>query len=122
MADNGQARILTFHEPDSHTAQYLVIDDSSKKAAVVDSVLQYNVVTGATSTAAIDELLAVVENEGLDVEWVLSTHAHGMFSNPSLPPPPTPSPPHFPHPHFPTQNPINFINQSCFFCRLTRRS
>lgn len=64
-----------FHEPTS-TFSYVVYDERSRTAAVVDSVLDYDPKAGRTSTASADEIVRFVESEGLGVEWILETHAH----------------------------------------------
>ncbi|GAA6043005.1 hypothetical protein JCM8097_003884 [Rhodosporidiobolus ruineniae] len=66
-----------FHAPDS-TWTYLVVDPSpsSRKCAVIDSVLDFDPLTNTVSTETADALLAFVEQEGLEVVRILETHAH----------------------------------------------
>ncbi|HNS88210.1 MAG TPA: MBL fold metallo-hydrolase, partial [Parvularculaceae bacterium] len=47
-----------------------------KKAAIVDSVLDFDQASGKTSTASADKIIAYVKAEGLTVEWILETHVH----------------------------------------------
>lgn len=63
------------HEPTS-TFSYVVWDPDSHRAAVVDSVLDYDEHAGTVSTQTADRLIAFVRERGLTVEWVLETHAH----------------------------------------------
>ena len=64
-----------FHEP-TFTASYVVADPDSHRAAIVDSVLDFDQASGRTSTEAADEIVAFVRDRGLTVDWLLETHAH----------------------------------------------
>lgn len=64
-----------FHEP-TFTASHVVADTGTGRAAIVDSVLDFDEKAGRTSTDAADEIIAFVEREGLTVDWLLETHAH----------------------------------------------
>jgi glyoxylase-like metal-dependent hydrolase (beta-lactamase superfamily II) len=64
-----------FHEP-TFTATHVVADPATRRAAIVDSVLDFDEKAGRTSTKAADEIVAFVEREGLTVDWLLETHAH----------------------------------------------
>ena len=64
-----------FHEP-TFTVSYLVWDGASKRAAIIDSVLDFDQKSGRTSTEAAEALLAAVREEGVQVDWLLETHAH----------------------------------------------
>jgi glyoxylase-like metal-dependent hydrolase (beta-lactamase superfamily II) len=64
-----------FHEP-TFTASYVVFDAVEKRAAIIDSVLDFDQPSGRTSTEAADAIAAFVAAEGLEVDWLLETHAH----------------------------------------------
>ena len=64
-----------FHEP-TFTASYVVADPATKRAAIVDSVLDFDEKSGRTSTAAADAIVGFVRSNGLGVDWLLETHAH----------------------------------------------
>lgn len=64
-----------FHEP-TFTATHVVADPATRRAAIVDSVLDFDEKAGRTATDAADAIIAFVEREGLAVEWLLETHAH----------------------------------------------
>ncbi|MQM38145.1 Beta-lactamase hydrolase-like protein [wastewater metagenome] len=63
------------HEPTS-TFSYVVWDPQTRRAAVIDSVLDYAENAGRTGTDSADGIIEFVRREGLEVEWVLETHAH----------------------------------------------
>ena len=64
-----------FHEP-TFTASYVVHDPLTKRAAIVDSVLDFDEASGRTSTPFADEMIAYLDENGLILDWLLETHAH----------------------------------------------
>jgi glyoxylase-like metal-dependent hydrolase (beta-lactamase superfamily II) len=68
--------VRAFFDQPTNTISYLVIDPETKAAAIIDSVLDYDHRSGRVGTSAADRLLAAVQAGGLDVQWILETHAH----------------------------------------------
>ncbi|HKR87995.1 MAG TPA: MBL fold metallo-hydrolase [Phenylobacterium sp.] len=68
--------VQAFFDPATATATYLVSDPASKAAAVVDPVLDYEPKGARLSTRSADAVLAAVRDHGLDLRYVLETHAH----------------------------------------------
>ncbi len=68
--------VHTLFDKETSTATHLVWDPKSKRAAIVDPVLDYDPKSGRTKTASADALIAKVETEGLTVDWILETHVH----------------------------------------------
>lgn len=68
--------VRSFFDIKTFTASYVVHDPRTRKTAIIDSVLDFDVASGRTSTACADAIVAYVEAEGLMVEWLLETHAH----------------------------------------------
>src|SRR5881398_3348208 len=64
-----------FHEP-TNTVSYVVADPTSRAAAVIDPVLDFDLASGAVGTGFTDAMLSAVAEQGLEVRWVLETHAH----------------------------------------------
>jgi len=64
-----------FHEA-SHTFSYVAWDPATRKAAVLDAVLDYEAASGRTGHAAADAIIAFVRAEGLTLDWVIDTHVH----------------------------------------------
>ncbi|CAJ0889182.1 putative metallo-hydrolase [freshwater sediment metagenome] len=71
-----QAEIRAFFDESTFTVTYLVSDPATKKAAIIDPVLDYEPGGGVADSRSIDAVLAVATAGGLSVEWVLETHAH----------------------------------------------
>lgn len=65
-----------FFDANTFTYSYVVVDPSTSKCAIIDSVLDYQPASGRTSYESADKLVAFVEQQGLSVEWILETHVH----------------------------------------------
>lgn len=65
-----------FFDPATSTVSYVVHDPATKKAAIIDPVLDFSPRNGRTSTASADMLLRHIEAHQLDLVWLLETHAH----------------------------------------------
>ncbi|MDE2197529.1 MAG: MBL fold metallo-hydrolase [Rhodospirillales bacterium] len=68
--------VSAFFDDATQTVTYLVVDPSTRAAAIIDPVLDYDPASGRTSTASDQRLLAAVQQGGLTVEWLLETHVH----------------------------------------------
>jgi glyoxylase-like metal-dependent hydrolase (beta-lactamase superfamily II) len=68
--------IQAFFDEATNTVSYLVADPQTKRAAVVDPVLDYDHASGKAATRSADVILEAAANDGLTVDWVLETHAH----------------------------------------------
>jgi glyoxylase-like metal-dependent hydrolase (beta-lactamase superfamily II) len=55
---------------------YVVHDPTSKKAAIIDPVLDFSPRNGRTSTASADALLSYISEQRLELVWLLESHAH----------------------------------------------
>lgn len=64
-----------FHEPTS-TFSYVVWDEVTRTAAVIDAVLDYDHASGRTSTHSAAGIAEFVRRNDLGVRWILETHAH----------------------------------------------
>ena len=73
---NTQPQVSAFFDPPTNTFTYLVRDPSSDACAIIDSVLAFDYSNGRTDTRAADELVAHIREAGLQVQWILETHAH----------------------------------------------
>lgn len=68
--------VKAFFDEPTNTASYVIHDPATKRAGVVDSVLDFDAASGRTSTASADAMIAYARAEGLTVDWLLETHAH----------------------------------------------
>lgn len=68
--------VTPFHHPASGTWTYVVADPGTRTAAVIDPALDYDWRSGRTGTKAADVVIAHCRGTGLEVKWILETHAH----------------------------------------------
>jgi glyoxylase-like metal-dependent hydrolase (beta-lactamase superfamily II) len=73
---NREPQIRAFFDEPTNTVTYLVWDPGTRKAAIIDPVLDYDHRSGHASVRSAEALLAAAAQEGLGVEWILETHAH----------------------------------------------
>jgi len=71
-----EPRIESFFDPATWTVTHVVSCPVTRKAAIIDSVLDFDPKSGRTSTESAEKVLAYVGREGLTVDWHLETHAH----------------------------------------------
>ena len=71
-------RITTqaFFDPQTWTVTYVVWDPMTRRAAVIDPVLDYDFKSGHTATTSADKVLGYLAEHSLEVDWILETHAH----------------------------------------------
>lgn len=68
--------VKTFFDPATFTVSHVVRDPQSSACAIIDSVLDFDMPSGRTSTGSASALVRYIRDEGLRVEWLLETHAH----------------------------------------------
>ena len=68
--------IESFFDPDTSTVTHLVSDPATRRAAIIDSVLDYDPKSGRTAQHSADRVIEAVKRGGLTVDWLLETHAH----------------------------------------------
>ena len=64
-----------FHAPSS-TISYVLADESTRRCAIIDPVLDFDFKSGRTGTVQADRVVSYVRAQGLTVSWILETHAH----------------------------------------------
>ncbi len=68
--------IDAFFDEATYTVTYLVTDPQSRRAAIIDPVLDYDHKSGKASTKSVDRVLAKAKDRQASVDWILETHAH----------------------------------------------
>lgn len=68
--------VQPFFHADSATWTYLVRDPSGVAAAIIDPVLDFDAKAARTSTTSAQKVVDAARERGLDVQWILETHAH----------------------------------------------
>lgn len=68
--------VKAFFDESTNTFSYVVADPATRKAAVIDSVLDYDIVSGRTRRDGANAVIDFVRVQELDLEWVIDTHVH----------------------------------------------
>jgi glyoxylase-like metal-dependent hydrolase (beta-lactamase superfamily II) len=76
MKSPRRPEIRAFFDEPTNTVSYLIADPETKRAAVVDPVLDFDHRSGKASTKSSDAILHAANAAGLTIDWVLETHAH----------------------------------------------
>ncbi len=70
------AIIEPFFDPATYTYSYVIGDPATGCAAIVDPVLDFDPASGQTSHRQADRIVSFVEEQDLEVKWLLETHVH----------------------------------------------
>ena len=65
-----------FFDQPTNTVSYLAADPETRRAAVIDPVLDYDHKSGKASAASVEAILAHAAAQGFTIDWVLETHVH----------------------------------------------
>lgn len=68
--------VKEFFDKGTWTLSYVVYDEASKDAVIIDPVWNYDPAASKLTTESLDELLGFVQDEDLKVHYILETHAH----------------------------------------------
>jgi glyoxylase-like metal-dependent hydrolase (beta-lactamase superfamily II) len=69
-------RVEAFFDDATNTVTYVVEDPASKCCTIIDSVLDFDPASGRTATVSADMVLDFINDNGLEVAWILETHVH----------------------------------------------
>ena len=78
-ARNGKVprpQVKAFFDEATFTASYVVSEPVTKRAAIIDSVWNFEQASGRTAFTSANQIIEYVRVEGLEVDWILETHAH----------------------------------------------
>ncbi|MFT6451806.1 MAG: glyoxylase-like metal-dependent hydrolase (beta-lactamase superfamily II) [Halocynthiibacter sp.] len=68
--------VKAFFDPATNTISYVVKDPGSNACAVVDSVMDIDYAAGRITYDHADQMIAYIEAENLDLQWLIETHVH----------------------------------------------
>jgi len=68
--------VQAFFDHATNTVSYIVHDPATKRAAIIDPVLDFTPRNGRIATTSADALLATAKAQGLEIVYLLETHAH----------------------------------------------
>jgi glyoxylase-like metal-dependent hydrolase (beta-lactamase superfamily II) len=69
-------KVQELYDPATFTLTYVVFDEATRDAVVIDPVLDYDQASSTVRTHSVDRLVDFVRQHELRVHWVLETHAH----------------------------------------------
>ncbi len=69
-------KIEGFFDEETSTISYVVYDMTSKKCAVIDSVLDFDFSSGTIDYHNAEKIISFIEKMKLDLEWLIETHVH----------------------------------------------
>ena len=76
MSAKSEMSIKAFYDQQTNTVSYVVSDDKTRSAAIIDPVLGIDYAAGQLSYAEADVIVDYVKSTGLQVEWLIETHVH----------------------------------------------
>ncbi len=68
--------VRSFHHTATGTWTHVVVDPSTRRAAIIDPVLDFDLSSGRISTDSAQRVLEYIATTDLGVDWILETHAH----------------------------------------------
>ena len=69
-------QVKAFFDGATNTVSYVVRDPQGHACAIIDSVLDFEQASGRTDTASADAIVAYVNEQSLNVAWILESHVH----------------------------------------------
>lgn len=69
-------QVAAFFDETTNSASYVVSDPTTRKCAIIDSVLDFDPASGKTDTKAAQKIIDHIGANKLAVEWILETHVH----------------------------------------------
>ena len=69
-------KIKSFFDEETSTISYVVYDMTSKKCAIIDSVLDFDFSSGTIDYHNAEKIISYIEKMKLDLEWLIETHVH----------------------------------------------
>lgn len=68
--------VTGFFDEATNTVSYVVRDPASTSCAIIDSVMDIDYAAGRIAYASADRIVAFVQANHLNVEWLIETHVH----------------------------------------------
>jgi glyoxylase-like metal-dependent hydrolase (beta-lactamase superfamily II) len=71
-----KTKVQTFFDDVTYTLTYIVYDENSKDAVVIDSVWDYDQAASSLTEHSAHKVISFVDENKLNVHYILETHAH----------------------------------------------
>ncbi|MEE4245437.1 MAG: MBL fold metallo-hydrolase, partial [Kangiellaceae bacterium] len=69
-------KVKTFFDKQTFTFTYVIIDETTEKCAVIDSVLDFDIHSGTTKYDSANKVVDFITDNNLKNEWILETRVH----------------------------------------------
>ena len=69
-------QVKTFYDQRTSTLTYVAYDPDTKDAVVLDPVLDFDAASGSTWTESVEGVIQFLNENRLQLHWVIETHAH----------------------------------------------
>lgn len=69
-------KVEPFYDKNTGTGSYVVYDDTSRAALIIDAVLNFDVASGRLEFALANQQLQFIEAQKLHLDYICETHAH----------------------------------------------
>lgn len=69
-------QVRSFHHLATGTWTHVVVDPKTRRAAIIDPVLDFDLSSGKIGTGSAQRLLEYIATTELEIDWILETHAH----------------------------------------------
>ena len=66
----------SFFDPTTFTFSYVIFDENSKKCAILDPVLDFDLKSTKFSSNSADKIIKFITDEQFSLEWILESHIH----------------------------------------------
>lgn len=71
-----QPQVKAFYHEPTFTYTYVVYDGKNSQCALIDPVLDFDYKSGKTSHKSADQVIQWIQDNQLELSWILETHAH----------------------------------------------
>jgi glyoxylase-like metal-dependent hydrolase (beta-lactamase superfamily II) len=79
-------KVQEFFDPATFTLAYVVFDEASRDAVVIDPVLDFDPLAAETGTASLEKVASFAKQSALRVHCILEKHAHANHITGAQPP------------------------------------
>ncbi len=73
---NGSPVVYSFFDYATNTVSHVVVDESTGKVAIVDSVMDYEPNSAHISFESADRIIKFIQENNWELQWIIETHAH----------------------------------------------
>ena len=68
--------IESFFDEQTNTVSYVVSDNDTARAAIIDPVLDFDPNSWRTTSGSVEQIANYIARAGLSVDWILESHIH----------------------------------------------